>query len=390
MTYHIRLTAIAHLLMYFSLAYLNAQGQKLQLTEAAQVSLWTVAPGTELYSTFGHSAVQVTDPVHRLNKVYNYGTFDFDTPNFYTKFMRGQLPYYLNIESYRQFEYSNMLEHRLMEQAVLNLDSLERQRLYDLLETNATEANKFYRYEFFYDNCATRIRDIIQEGAFHTLNWDSSHLRNDVTMRTLLHEHLTTLPWSEFGIDLVLGLPCDHRPTAEQYMFLPKYLGESVTKTKKKDGTPLVRSNSQVPLPPLRQFDQQDWFTRPFWVMSLIAIIGLLSMMHPTLRKIFDWIFWPTISLIGLLIIILWFFTEHTATKMNLNLLWALPTHLIFFAKSKRSEWANNYFAGIGMVCLILLLLWRWLPQQLPLAILPILILMVVKGFYRKYEANRR
>ncbi len=369
---------------------LPAQGQELRLSGQAEVSLWTVAPGNELYSTFGHSAIQITDPAHKLSKVYNYGTFDFDTPNFYLKFMRGLLPYYLNIETYRQFEYGNLLEHRLMQQSVLNLDSTERQRMFDLLENNATEVNKYYRYEFFYDNCATRIRDVMQEALFHTLEWDSAHVRKNTTMRTLLHEHLTAMPWSEFGIDLVLGYPCDHIPTAQEYMFLPKYLGEVTARTKKKDGTPLVKSSYELPLPPQRKLQRNDWFTNPVWVMSLVALVGLLSMFHPTLRKVFDWIFWPTVSLVGLLIFVLWFFTEHTATKMNLNLLWALPTHLFFFNKNKYSEWADNYFAGVGMVSLILLLLWRWLPQQLPLALIPILLLLVVKGFYRKYEANRR
>jgi hypothetical protein len=93
---------------------------------------------------------------------------------------------------------------------------------------------------------------------------------------------------------------------------------------------------------------------------------------------------------VGIVLALLWFATSHTATKGNLNLLWTLPTHLLFFAKSKKSEWAENYFMGIGMICLCLLLLWKWLPQELPLAAMPIMILIVLKSFYRKYEANRK
>jgi hypothetical protein len=355
------------------------------LSDSAEISLWSVVPGHALYSIFGHSAVQVKDDAYRINKVYNYGTFDFDTPNFYTKFMQGKLLYYLNIESYRQFEYGNMMEQRASTQMVLNLNQEERQRLFYLLETNAEPENKYYKYEFFYDNCATRIRDIIQESVFHTLEWDSSHVAKGTTMRHLLHDHLTEQPWAEFGIDLILGTPCDKKARATEYMFLPKYLGDVVRKTKLKDGKPLVSSERTIGVQTEPTKAGLD-LTHPFWVMCLVAIIGLLSMFHPVARKVFDWVFWPTISLVGILILLLWFFTDHTATKTNLNLLWALPTHLFFFLKSKQSEWADNYFVGIGMACLCMLLLYKWLPQQLPFAILPIIALIVAKCFHRKYE----
>ena len=362
----------------------NAQSA-VQLSDSARISLWTVAAGSELYSTFGHSAIQVYDADNRISKVYNYGTFEFDTPNFYLKFMRGQLPYYLNVERYRDFEYGNMLEHRPMTEMVLNLNQKEKQRLFDLLEDNATEEHKFYKYEFFYDNCATRIRDIFQESMFQTLVWDSSYMRKDVTMRTLLHEHLTQMPWSEFGIDLLLGTPCDKRPKAEEYMFLPKYLGEAVQKTQTKEGLPLVAyertlGNAQEQIK--KGFDPTD----PLWVMTLVALIGVLSMFHPVAKRVFDWIFWPTISAVGIVIVFLWFFSDHTATRSNFNLIWAFPAHLFFFAKSKSSEWADNYFLGIGMASLCLLLLWRWLPQELPFAAMPLLILMIIKCFHRRFE----
>jgi Domain of unknown function (DUF4105) len=356
------------------------------LSDSAYISLWTVEPGNELYSIFGHSAIQVRDVAKNVNKVYNYGTFDFETPNFYGKFMRGQLPYYLNIEPYRYFEASNLREYRTMTEQVLNLDNGQRQRLFDLLETNARDENKFYHYEFFYDNCATRIRDIFQETMFHSINWDSTHMRKDMTMRKLLHEQLVTMPWSEFGIDLVLGTPCDRRPIGQDYMFLPKYLHDVVGNSKKSDGAKLVQGERQVTPPPHMAAIGESPYTGPIWIMGLVALIGILSMFHPTIRKVFDWIFWPTLSLIGVLILGLWFFTEHNATKGNLNLVWAFPLHILFFARRHTSEWAKNYFKGLGMVCIIMLLLWKFLPQQLPVGIIPILVLISVKCLFMGWE----
>jgi small basic protein len=358
------------------------------LSDSATISLWTVEPGNELYSIFGHSALQVRDEGTRINKVYNYGTFEFDNPNFYSQFVQGKLPYYLNIEAYRQFEYGNLYDRRTMTEQVLNLDNTERQRLFQLLETNSEEQNKYYRYEFFYDNCATRIRDIIQAGCYETLNWDSSHVDKKVTMRHLLHEHLKPQPWAQFGIDLVLGARCDKKPTPDEYQFLPKYLHDVVGKTKKQDGTPLVSKTQVVKPPKPKENDLPHPYSSPLVVMSIIAIIGILSMFHVGFRRIFDWMFWISLFLVGLLMAGLWFFTDHQATKVNLNLIWAFPLHIFFFAKRKTSEWAENYFLALGMVCLVLLLCYIVLPQQLPLAILPILLMMVVKCFFMRFEAR--
>jgi hypothetical protein len=358
-----------------------------QLSDSAYISLWTVEPGNELYSIFGHSAIQVRDAAGGVNKVYNYGTFDFDTPNFYPKFMRGELPYYLNIESYRYFELGNMREQRTMTEQVLNLNTAERQRLFDLLETNAREENKYYRYEFFYDNCATRIRDIFQETMFHSLTWDSTHIQPKMTMRKLLHERLTTVPWSEFGIDLLLGTPCDRRPIGQDYQFLPKYLHHVVGKTQKSNGEKLVLGERQITALP-RMHEPESPITKPIWVMTLVALIGVLSMFHPKVRKVFDWVFWPTVSLIGLVMLLLWFFTSHQATKGNMNLIWAFPLHVFFFARRHTSEWAKNYFKGLGMACICLLLLWKVLPQQLPVAAIPILVLISIKCMFMWWETR--
>jgi len=119
------------------------------LSDSARISLMTVSPGSELYSVFGHSAVRVYDPITRINRVYNYGTFDFDQPNFYLNFCRGKLLYSLDVESYRNFEYGNLHDLRWMEEQVLNLNGEQRQRIFSLLQTNALPENKDYKYDFF-------------------------------------------------------------------------------------------------------------------------------------------------------------------------------------------------------------------------------------------------
>lgn len=355
------------------------------LSDSARVSLMTVSPGSELYSVFGHSAVRVYDPITRINRVYNYGTFDFDQPNFYLNFCRGKLLYSLDVESYRNFEYGNLHDLRWMEEQVLNLNGEQRQRIFSLLQTNALPENKDYKYDFFYDNCATRIRDLVKETFFHQISFDSSGLKPGVTMRQLLKPYLKNYPWTDFGIDLILGLAADRKARAEDYMFLPDHLHDLVGATKLDGKTPLVRAEHNIPEYKIDQTAFTPGFLdRPLWVMSFIALLGLLSMANPRTERIFDTVFWFVLGLAGLVIALLWFATEHSATKTNLNMFWALPTHLLFFWRRNKSEFVENYFTGAAILAALMLVFWAWIPQALPLAAIPLVVLVVVKGIWRR------
>ncbi len=365
---------------------LGAQSS-LTLSDSARFSLITVAPGEMLYSTFGHSALRVYDPIQRIDRCYNYGTFDFDQPNFILKFCRGRLLYFLDIESYRSFEYGNLYDHRPMREQWLQLDAEQRQRLFDLLQENAQEANRYYKYDFFYDNCATRIRDIVKEAFFYQITFDSSRLTPGITMRQLLHLYLKEKPWTQFGIDLVLGMPADHVATAENHMFLPDFVHDLFASARIDDSTRLVQSERSIPsqpLPPGPAY-QPDFFGHPLWVTCLVALLGLLSMANPRTEHIFDTLFWLVLGLAGLLMFLLWVATDHSATKNNWNILWALPTHLLYFWRRTRTEWIENYFMGVGILAALTLLFWAVIPQAMPIAAIPIAGLVVVKSLWRRY-----
>ncbi|TNE57413.1 MAG: DUF4105 domain-containing protein [Bacteroidetes bacterium] len=377
--------------IFISLLLLGAVSIQAQpaivLTDSARISLMTVAPGDMLYSTFGHSAIRVYDAQNRLDRCYNYGTFQFDQPNFLLKFCRGRLLYFLNIEPYRAFEYGNLLDRRPMQEQFLDLDSTQRQRLFDLLQENALEENKYYKYDFFYDNCATRIRDIVQETFFHQLDFDSTGLPLGTTMRQLLRPYLKEMPWTQFGIDLALGYPADRVAHAEDYMFLPDYVHDLFATAHTWQRKPLITIERNIPEQPLPQREayQPDFFGQPLYVTSLIALIGLLSMANARTERIFDVLFWFILGLAGLVIFLLWVATDHSATKYNWNILWALPTNLLFFWQNKRTEWVENYFLGVGVIALLTLIFWAFMPQELPTAALPIAGLVAIKALFRRH-----
>jgi len=380
------------ILILWSLMLLRvAHAQQPVLSNEAQISLMTVAPGQELYSTFGHSAIRVFDPLNSLDRCYNYGTFEFDQPNFYMKFLRGRLRYFLDVEATRAFEYFNLRQRRPMREQILQLDSLQRQRLFDLLSENALPENKYYQYDFFYDNCATRIRDIVQETFFRQIVFDSSSIPRPRTMRQLLHPCLTEMPWTRFGIDLILGQAADRQALAEDYMFLPDYVHDQFAATILPSGQPLVQAERAIPefpLPQVAEAPPSGLFGKPLWCMILVALIGLLSMANTRAARIFDTFFWLTLGLAGLLMAFLWFATDHSATKTNWNLLWAMPTHLLFFWRSRRSERVDNYFIGAAMLSALALLLWKFIPQEMPVEAMPIAALVLVKGLWQRVRAR--
>jgi len=377
------------LLLVFALSLgASALAAQQTLSENARISLMTVAPGDMLYSTFGHSALRVYDPALRLDRCYNYGTFDFDEPNFLLNFCRGRMRYYLDIEPYPSFEYGNLREQRPMREQTLNLTPERRQRLFDLLQENAREENKYYMYDFFYDNCATRIRDIVQETFFHQIAFDSSSLPMGTTMRELLRPYLRDMPWTQFGIDLGLGLPADRVALAEDYMFLPDFVHDHFATAKINDSTMLVASELNIPFLPLptRPAYSPGFFGNPLWVMCLVAVLGVVSMFSRRAERIFDPVFWFVLGLAGLVLFLLWVATDHGPTKYNWNILWAMPTHLLFFWRGKRTEWTENYFMVSGALSFLVLIFWGFIPQDLPETALPIVVLVVLKAFFRRYR----
>jgi len=373
----------------FFLAFLSFAGKSFSqntatLSDSARVSLMTVAPGEFLYSTFGHSALRIYDPNNRLDRCYNYGTFDFEQPNFILKFCRGKLLYFLDIEPYRGFERGNLRDQRAMQEQILNLNQEQKQRLFDILEENAREENRYYKYDFFYDNCATRIRDIVEKTFPQPIAWDSSRLALGTTMRQLLNPYMAAQPWTHFGMDLGLGYAADRRALAENFMFLPDYVHDMFATARINDSTSLVNFERRIPEYsfPKTEFNP-GFFGRPFWVMCLVALIGLASMFHLQAEKIFDTLFWFVLGVAGLLLALLWFATDHSSTKTNFNLLWALPTHLLVFWRSHKAGWVRQYFAIAGGLALLALLFWKIIPQEMPVAPMPLAFLVAVKGLWK-------
>ena len=351
-----------------------------------RISLLTCTPGEELYSTFGHSAFRVIDSNSVSDIVYNYGTFNFDDEGFYLKFVRGKLLYYISPESFAGFKQDKQFENRGITEQVLNLTASEKISIRHFLNENLKEENRYYKYDFFFDNCTTRLRDILHNIPRIKKQPDSNFFQKPVmpagtTFRQAIHQYLDQngQRWSELGIDILLGLPCDAVMTVEQMQFLPDNLMKSLDSSRQT----IVLSHQN--LYPVLQNDKNTTLT-PLVIFSLLLLcIILISLIRSKWANYFlqgfDGLVFFITGVLGIIIILMWTATDHSMCKNNFNLLWAWPMHTVmaFFISSKK-RWVQLYFTFTAIGYLLVLLLWFFLPQQMNPGLIPILILLIYRS----------
>jgi hypothetical protein len=369
---------------FFSTAQTDSSGQP---GCGIQISLLTCTPGQELYSTFGHSAFRVVDSTNNTDLVFNYGTFDFYDPKFYNKFVKGKLLYFVSVDSLPSFMYEYDYYKRGITEQVINISCDDKQKLLAALFENAKEENKYYRYDFNYDNCTTRLRDMLEKAAGQQLETKNILPKPGTTFRNLIHVYLNRggQQWSKLGIDMLLGNPMDKKVTNREAMFLPDYLLMAFDSSEL-NGQPVVEEKKIL----LNYFDSYKTKSgiTPFIVFGvLFLLIALLSFFTRNswnlFFKIFDFFFFIMVGLIGVLILFMWFGTEHAMCKNNFNLLWALPTHLpVAFMLFNKKAWINSYFRFICFYTIVLLLAWFFLPQQFNTALLFVVGIILIRSFF--------
>ena len=366
-------------------AHLHICTLKAQDSSHLRISLLTCTPGDELYSTFGHSALRVFDSATSKDIIFNYGTFDFEDPDFYSKFVRGKLMYFVSPEYFSEFIKEYREANRGITEQVLNLTEEEKSAVENFLRNNIKEENKYYKYDFLFDNCTTRLRDII------TQNKKAKPVFKNVMpagkrFRQAIHEYLdkNDKEWDKLGIDILLGAPTDAVMTTEQQQFLPDNLMKAFDSTDN-----LVLSSSNL-YPYQKTQESKSWFN-PLVIFSLLLFFIVLldfskNKTAAVFLKVFDFLLFFITGTIGILLLFMWFGTDHAMCKNNYNLLWAWPTHFIaaFFIGMKRS-WVKKYLLITIAGFLIVLAAWFFLPQQLNTSLLPIVLLLLYRSL-RKYQ----
>lgn len=380
---------------YFFILFLigllqNIQSQELKLSKQSEISIITVGPGEVLYEAFGHSAIRVKDSVLGMDNIFNYGLFDFNQPNFKLNFTKGKLLYKLGKRPFKNFVVNNYYQERWMKAQVLNLSQLEKQNMYALLEENALPQNAEYLYDPYFNNCATKLRDITKEILGNKVHFPSSFSDENYTLRQLMDKELSWNTWGNFGINLALGNTLDKAITAEAYMYLPDYIYKAFKNAKKtKDNTdiPLVLEE-QVILNFKENTIQTKWYN-PFFVFSILLLLSIVITYRDQKRnirtKFLDFSLFFMTGFLGFIICFLWFFTNHSTTPNNFNFLWAFfPNLFVSFILLKKNipSWVIKYINLYLVLLLVTLFVSIAGIQKFSFVLFPIISMLFMRSFY--------
>lgn len=363
-------------------------GYSRESTPRAEAYLITCGPGTETYSIYGHSALRVFRHDTGTDTVYNWGVFDFETPNFAWKFARGRLDYMLVAEKTERFLMVYNYEKRYVVQQKIFLDSLQTESLLKLVWENLKPENARYKYDFFYDDCSTRIRDLIEKVAGGKIVYPPEE-KKMMTFRDLTDRSQEKYPWLKLGIDLIMGSPGERKASLRESMFLPDGLQSGLSAARLQlDGRliPLLSSPLTLvdfPAPVVRK----NIITGPSFIAALLMIAVIVSTLAFRNKTKFiratDIFLFVCFSILAGLMIFFNFFTDHIQMRWNLNILWLNPFIIICLAALiLRKEWVLAY--RLVFFCSAAFLVLQFiLPQEFNIAFTPLAVILLVRSSVR-------
>lgn len=365
--------------------------QSLIPQEAAKVDVYllTCGPGTEIYSVYGHSALRVVIPGKNSDLVYNWGVFDFATPNFAWKFAKGRLMYSLGVEKYENFLRTYYSEHRWVVSQKLNIGSEDIEKLFQLIAENLKPENINYRYDFYYDNCSTRIRDLIEKAVGENLLYPPGEVKKDIpSFRYLSGEYEKRFPWIKVGIDLLLGSPADKKASFRDRMFLPSGLKDGLSElTIRRNGKMIaLLANPEIILENNQPVVKEKLLTSPLFVFSLLLIMLIILtgyMRGKKANNIFDIILFAVFSILAAMMIFFNLLTDHQQLRWNLNIIWLNPfIFLCLVSLILKKDWMT-WFRLVFFLAAMFLAVLVILPQQINNAFVPVIIILLLRSSVR-------
>jgi len=296
----------------------------LRLSDNAQISVLTCGSGDEMYSIFGHTAIRVLDPINNVDVVYNYGLFDFNTPDFYAKFIKGDLLYSVGEENYEMFLDSYKYFNRSVTEQFLQLTVAQKQQIYDRIQQQINSSERYYKYQFIDNNCTTKVVDLINPILEKPLNTNFDG--NTESKRNILNSFLTKNYFEKLGINILFGKKVDE---LNDKIFLPEKLMHSIMYSN--NGMQKLEQNNILHFDKIAKESQTNW--NNIYFFSIICLI--LAFLSP--MKSMQIVFFFFIGILGSLILIVSLYTSHQELIWNESLLLFNPFYfLLIFLKKKR------------------------------------------------------
>ena len=368
---------------------------QLQLTDASEISVLTIGPGHLLNDSFGHSAVRVKDPLYNFDVVFDYGRYNFEAEGFYLNFAQGKLDYMLGRTAFDDFLSFYEYQNRSVQEQQLNLSIEQKTAFYYFLRENNKPENQAYPYDFFYNNCANKITDAIETVLGEQISYNPPSSFEQQTFRNLIRSDLNQNSWGSLGIDVALGSKIDQLASVKEHLFLPKYL-YLLLENAQVESKELKLVKKLKILTPTTFVKTSEGFGSPLVILSLVAFLMLFVTFKDNKNnkrsKWLDVILFATTGIIGLVILMLWFATDHTATANNYNLLWAFAANLLFIPSILKTRLNNRgikYIVFLTILLSLMLLHWMTGVQSFAIGLIPILIAIGVRYLFLIRHFNK-
>jgi len=373
------------IILIFSMFFVLLSGaQAKKLSNESKVYLMTVGPYyKDFASIWGHVAIWIEDKPNGIDKVYNYGGAAYGG-NFMLKLVTGNLTFFLDThQTFQQELKTYKRAERDVDLYELNLNILEKRRLYNLLEQNAKNENRYYNYEFYLRNCATFTMNAIKKSIVGKIVYEDTH--NDITYRDICDDKFQLFPWTNFLIQLIAGTNNDKKLELEEIFFVPVYMVDNLQKAKivNRGGEKPFFKNHKVIYDFPDMTITNSLTQKPIFPISILFIIEILLFAFSYIKsknyfKIYDRLWFILASLFSLFLLFTMLFTDYVVTKWNLNLLWLNPLFILtFFLKEERKK---MIFKIISVMILIVLLGFAILPQTFYLVNLLLAAILLLKS----------
>ena len=359
---------LLYIVLTFILSVVNATAGAQSMTnpDRIQISLLTCSPGKEVWAQYGHTAIRYYDKESGEDLAINYGIFSLDQTYFIPRFVLGMTDYRMGVQPMDMFLAQYSYEGRGVVEQVLNLSAEDKEVIYKALQENMKPENVVYRYNYFFDNCTTRARDMLVNHLHGKVVYPPAE--EDATFRSMIHKWNNKYEWSQFGEDLLLGVNADRKTTKSEQQFLPENLRSDFDKAKY-NGKPLVKETN-VLLDAETEVVEPVFPLSPLSVALIFAVISLVMMLFSYRRQQVYWA-WDlalmlTSGLMGIIFFIM-IFSQHPCVSLNFILLFFNPLPFFFLystIKKKKVIWWKIW--GV----LIILGLFGSLFQEIPLPIL--------------------
>ena len=362
-------------LIFFSI---NIYANELENKNRYKMSILSIGEGPSLVDAFGHTAIRVKDEELKNDVVFNFGVYDFNSPNFYSNFVKGRPEYKLGVQNYYNLTQNYVRQKRYIVEHQLNLDQNSIKIIIDLLVEKLNDP--YYIYDYFRDNCTTRAADIVIDKTNNKFKDEKLESEDIVSYRELIHGKINENSWAALGIDLCLGAIIDKKIKTRETFFLPEnlmnyldlYEGDIIKRNIIYRPESAISYRENIPSPLLINL-----------ILSLIIIaVTIFNFKRNKWNKSLDTLIFLISGSIGVLIIYLWFFSNHFAGAQNFNFLWAFPFNFaLIFAiyKSKIPNWSIGFIKLLIIMIILLFLHWATGVQKYNLTLLPIFVALLIR-----------